>query len=79
MGVKDSTYPDEWPVELESYARHTLGMLLVSEEEPKLREAEEQFAVAASLAPDQEQFQQSLQGVRHAMSEQGGAAGKGEL
>ena len=39
----------------------------------------EQFAVAASLAPDQEQFKQSLQGVRHAISEQGGAADKGEL
>lgn len=82
LGVKDSTYPDEWPAELESYARHTLGMLLVSQEEPKLKdlkEAEEQFAVAASLAPDQEQFKQSLQGVRHAISEQGGAADKGEL
>ena len=51
----------------------------MSEEEPKLKEAEEQFAVAASLSPDQEQFKQSLAGVRHAISEQGGAADKGEL
>ena len=79
LGVKDSTYPDEWPVELESYARHTLGMLLVSEEKPKLKEAEEQFTMAASLAPEQEQFQQSLQGVRNHISEQEGAADKGEL
>ena len=79
LGVRDSTYPDEWPAELEAYARHTLGMLLVSQEEPKLEEAQEEFAKAASLAPDQEQFQQSLQGVRHALSEKEGGTDKREL
>jgi len=74
LGVRDSTFPDEWPPELEAHARHTLGMLLASQEEPQLEEARDAFEVALRLVPGTEFYQQSLDGVKSALSKDGDAA-----
>lgn len=79
LGVKDSTYPDEWPSELEAHARHVLGMLLASQEEPNLEEALESFEQATLLAPGEEFYKQSLDGAKDALEKGGYKGEKSEL
>lgn len=69
---RDSSFPGEWPPELEATARHQLGMLVANdppepEENSQLQEALDHFMEAVRLLPKHEAFKESLNNVYTAM------------